>query len=137
MTQFIIIQTEGGSELREAIVRGKFAIHQDSYECSESRRLLYALTHIPTGMQVDGLYHSALSLRAPLRFLASRNWPDELEAIRQNPRCKLDAIEAAEMGEAGSHWARRRDFSKFKAELWEQIAGAASLNDLANGGMLS
>ena len=137
MTEFITIQTETGSELRAAIIRGKFAIHKDSYVCSKTNRPLYALTHIPTGFQVDGQYYSPLSLRASLRFLASRCWPDELEAIRQSPQCKLDAILAAELGEASSHWAMRRDFRKYKAKLQDEISKAASLNDLANGGMLS
>lgn len=118
MLETIEIQTKKGKVKTRAIVYGDFAIHvEPAVVDKKTKKQLFALTHVPTGRQVDGHYKNPLWLRASLRFLALQKWPKSAKEIVSDPKCQLDAIRARELGEQGSHWAHRRDYSKRKAEI--------------------
>ena len=135
--QFIIIQTEGGSELREAIVRGKFAIHQDSLRVQRKRSVYCTDAHSRPGTQVD----SACIIRRCLCALRCAFWPAVIGRMSWRQSGKTRA--ASWTPSKRQKWAKQAvigrddETSKVKAELWEQIAGAASLERSRQWRMLS
>lgn len=122
MRASITIQAISGKALVDAVVLGDFAIHQETdYREKGTGRPLYALTHIPTGLQVDGHYRSPLYLRSAMRYLVGCQWPKSVDEIRNSPRCRLDTIAAIELAERSSHWAHKRNFTKIKRKLTRQL----------------
>lgn len=109
--------TDAEDQTVKAIVRGDFAIHMHPDSTDEQGLPLYGLTHVPSGLLIDGRWRSPLYLRPALRLLSTKQWPKDAAEASESPACKLDAIAAMEAAEKKSKWWHRRDFSKAKVRL--------------------
>lgn len=105
MTQRITPATTKGKPLAtvKAVVRGDLAIHAEQ----KSART-FALTHIPSGLRIDGLYFRAITLKSMLRNLSKLDWSGDVASIRSNAALVDALIVEIRRVEQGEHWAFRR-----------------------------
>lgn len=114
----ITLQFSGAEDQTvKAIVRGDFAIHMHPDSTDEQGLPLYGLTHVPSGLLIDGGWCSPLYLRPALRLLSKKQWPKNAIDAAENLECKLDAMAAIEAAESFFPWYFRRDYTAKRAKL--------------------
>lgn len=101
----------------KAIVRGDFAIHMHPDSTDEQGLPLYGLTHVPSGLLIDGRWRSPLYLRPALRLLSTKQWPKDAAEASERPECQLDAMMAIEAAESLFPWYSRRNYTAKRAKL--------------------
>lgn len=114
MTEIQIVGERRMLKVR-AVVRGEFAIHQElNYVEVTTGKPLYAITHVPSGLRLFGYYRLARCLRAALRYLADKHWPDDPDTVQNTTACKLDAVSAMEQAESGFNWWDRHNYDRLR-----------------------
>lgn len=107
MTRTIkLAQIDGGDRKVKAVQRGDLAIHAE-----QNSARTFALTHVPSGLRIDGLYFRAMTLRSVLRNLSKLDWSGDAESVRRNPALIDAFIAEVRRVEQGEHWAFRRQMT--------------------------
>ena len=109
MAEIMLALEDGGKRSVKAVVRGDLAIHAEGIIAEETGGHTFALTHIPSGLRIDGLYLRAITLKTALRNLSGFDWSRDLEAVRNNVALKNAVIAEINRIEIQSHWAHRRN----------------------------
>ena len=99
---------DGGKRRVKAVVRGDLAIHAEGIIAEETGGHTFALTHIPSGLRIDGLYLRAITLKSALRNLSGFDWSRDLEDVRSSAALKNAVIAEINRIELKFHWAHRR-----------------------------
>lgn len=105
-TKIKLAQVDGADRKVKAVVRGDLAIHAE-----QNSGRTFALTHVPSGLRIDGLYLRAMTLKSMLRNLSKLDWSGDAESVRGNSAL-IDAFVAeVRRVEQGEHWAFRRQMT--------------------------
>lgn len=102
-TTINLAQIDGSQRKVKAVVRGDLAIHAE-----QNSARTFALTHVPSGLRIDGLYLRAITLKSALRNLSRLDWSGDAESIRGNGALIDAFIAEVQRVEQGAHWAFRR-----------------------------
>lgn len=105
-TTIKLAQIDGAERKVKAVVRGDLAIHAE-----QTGARAFALTHVPSGLRIDGLYLRAITLKSVLRNLSKLDWSGDAESVRANSGLIDAFIGEVRRVEQGEHWAFRRSMT--------------------------
>lgn len=96
----------------KAVVRGLLAIHVEfDRRDAATGKPTYAISHVPTGLRLDGLYKRPMLLKTMLRTLSRLDWSGDVASIRGNGALVDAFIAEVRRVEQCEHWAFRRQMT--------------------------
>lgn len=108
-TQINLAVESGAPVSVKAVVRGLLAIHvEPDRRDATTGNHTFAISHVPTGTRLDGLYKRPMTLKTMLRNLSRLDWSGSVEAIRRDVVLVDTLISEIRRVEQGEHWAFRR-----------------------------